>query len=46
MTKDILEKIISAGFKNTNEFVKENLHYLSKEKQELFYNIENLNRVS
>ncbi len=45
MTEDILEKIKTAGFKDTNEFVKANLHYLSKDKQRLFYDIENLKRI-
>lgn len=45
MTEDILEKIKAAGFKDTNEFVKANLHYLSKNKQRLFYSIENLKSI-
>ena len=44
-TEDILEKIKIAGFKDTNEFVKANLHYLSKNKQRLFYSIENLKSI-
>ena len=44
-TEDILEKIKTAGFKDTNEFVKANIHYLSKNKQRLFYSIENLKSI-
>lgn len=45
VTEDILEKIQTAGFKDTSEFVKANLHYLSKDKQKLFYSIENLKSI-
>lgn len=45
MANDILEKIKTAGFNYANEFVSENLHYLSKNKQKLFHGIEHLKSI-
>jgi hypothetical protein len=36
---NLLEKVKEAGFKSLDDFVKANLHYLSEEKQKLFYRV-------
>ena len=44
MNKDnLLGKVKEAGFESLDDFVKANLHYLSDEKQKLFYNVIGLN---
>ena len=35
----LLRKIKEAGFQTIDEFVKANLHYLSQDKQKLFYDV-------
>ena len=40
MNKDnLLRKVKEAGFKNLDDFVKANLHYLPEEKRKLFYSV-------
>ena len=34
---NLLEKVKEAGFKSLDDFVKANLHYLSKDNKKLFY---------
>ena len=40
--KDLLDRIHDAGFTDTSEFVKANLHYLPLEKQKLFYRVDSV----
>jgi len=35
----VIEKIKKAGFESIDDFVKANVHYLSEEKQKLFYGV-------
>ncbi len=45
MIEDNLQKKVNkAGFEKLEDFVKANLHYLSKEKQRLFYGVIGLNK--
>ena len=40
MRKDsLLQKVKEAGFETIDDFVKANVHYLSKDKQKLFYGV-------
>jgi hypothetical protein len=36
---NLLRKVKEAGFKNLDDFVKANLHYLPEEKRKLFYSV-------
>jgi hypothetical protein len=35
----VIEKVKEAGFDSIDDFVKANVHYLSEEKQKLFYGV-------
>tara|TARA_B100000614_G_scaffold254552_1_gene270050 strand:+ start:2098 stop:2295 length:198 start_codon:yes stop_codon:yes gene_type:complete len=39
---ELADKISEEGFTDIGEFVKTNLHYLSEEKQRLFYSLDSL----
>ena len=46
MTKDnLLERVKEAGFESLNNFVRANIHYLSENKQKLFYNIADIDKI-
>jgi len=46
MTKDnLLERVKEAGFESLNNFVRANIHYLSENKQRLFYSVADIDKV-